>query len=426
MKKHLTMQSKLGDDRSDALSTATNNSGHHSGGEASPSMLQNPNGEETDSIYGGSKKIRKKRNAYQKIEDDVRLKLLDAVQKHGETLKSAAKKYKINYSSAKSILHTYRKEGRILKKSAQERNIKRNSSPGREMDASPTHHSDDENMEPENEPQIPQKSLQTQENTRIDNIKDLSEDLKTKSMSPINGLMDNFVNLLKLGQMNNTQGEGNGKLAIPTPKAPGKLNPSSSFSEVNPAILNAASKGLADKMAENPAIPANLAQLSNLLGGNSMDKLKMLDTLCSKFTNSPLIPSTVSAKENTDPSAKQKDTPHPKELESFTEMVTALQNQPRQTEEIFMPHPLRFNTAQLLQDKIETKLNNETAGNDDEDWNGAIENAAMDTFKSFLDAQLLLCDALKKASYLNSLMQLQKSKTEVSPTNRQIQGFKNA
>jgi len=52
------------------------------------------------------------------------MKLLECV-KNGETLKSAAKRFKINYSSAKSILHTFRKEGRILKKSAQERTTKK-------------------------------------------------------------------------------------------------------------------------------------------------------------------------------------------------------------------------------------------------------------------------------------------------------------
>jgi len=71
------------------------------------------------------KKIRKKRNAYQKIDDDLRIKLLEAVQQHGETLKAAASRYGINYSSAKSILHTYRKEGRILKKSTQDKGLRR-------------------------------------------------------------------------------------------------------------------------------------------------------------------------------------------------------------------------------------------------------------------------------------------------------------
>jgi len=82
---------------------------------------------DTESLSDGSKKIRKKRNTYQKISDDIRVDLLESVQ-NGETLKAAAKRHKINYSSAKSILHTYRKEGRILKKSAQERTVKRKSS----------------------------------------------------------------------------------------------------------------------------------------------------------------------------------------------------------------------------------------------------------------------------------------------------------
>jgi transposase len=85
------------------------------------------NGSESeDGLSDSSKKMRKKRNAYQKISDEIRVNLLDSV-KNGETLKSAAKRYKINYSSAKSILHTYRKEGRILKKSAQERTTKKRS-----------------------------------------------------------------------------------------------------------------------------------------------------------------------------------------------------------------------------------------------------------------------------------------------------------
>jgi len=80
--------------------------------------------DDSDCFSDSSKRIRKKRNAYSKISDEIRCKLLDCV-KNGETLKSAAKRFKINYSSAKSILHTFRKEGRILKKSAQERTMKK-------------------------------------------------------------------------------------------------------------------------------------------------------------------------------------------------------------------------------------------------------------------------------------------------------------
>jgi len=90
-------------------------------------LHDNSAGSDSESFSDSSRKIRKKRSTYQKISDEVRMDLLEAV-KNGETLKSAAKRHKINYSSAKSILHTFRKEGRILKKSAQERTTKKKSS----------------------------------------------------------------------------------------------------------------------------------------------------------------------------------------------------------------------------------------------------------------------------------------------------------
>lgn len=62
-----------------------------------------------------SKKIQK-RKKYQKIDNETRLKIVEEVQKNGKLLKIAAEKYNVNYSSAKSIFHVYRKEGRILKK----------------------------------------------------------------------------------------------------------------------------------------------------------------------------------------------------------------------------------------------------------------------------------------------------------------------
>lgn len=89
-----------------------------------------------ESLSEKSKKIRKKRNTYQKIDDETRIKLLDAVQQ-GDTLKAAARRFNINYSSAKSILHTFRKEGRILKKSAQERTVRKRSKTSQEMTMSP-------------------------------------------------------------------------------------------------------------------------------------------------------------------------------------------------------------------------------------------------------------------------------------------------
>jgi len=76
----------------------------------------------SDSMSGYSKKIGKQqRKKYSKIDDQIRMKLLEDVEKNGDTLKAAAERYNVNYSSAKSIFHIYRKEGRILKKPANER-----------------------------------------------------------------------------------------------------------------------------------------------------------------------------------------------------------------------------------------------------------------------------------------------------------------
>lgn len=49
---------------------------------------------------------------YQNIPNDIRLKLIDAVENKGMKIKHAAKKFGINYSSAKSICQVYKKRGK--------------------------------------------------------------------------------------------------------------------------------------------------------------------------------------------------------------------------------------------------------------------------------------------------------------------------
>mmetsp|Transcript_23384 Transcript_23384/g.20326 ORF Transcript_23384/g.20326 Transcript_23384/m.20326 type:complete len:136 (+) Transcript_23384:111-518(+) len=115
MSKALFIPQNFEGDLSDGMSSTSESILEH----GSPISFEN---QEQYGHVRASKKIRKKRNAYHKIDDRIRVKLLEAVQK-GETLKSAARKYGINYSSAKSVLHTYRKEGRILKKATQERTL---------------------------------------------------------------------------------------------------------------------------------------------------------------------------------------------------------------------------------------------------------------------------------------------------------------
>ena len=54
---------------------------------------------------------------YNKVADEIKYKFISEVIKRSGTIKSAAEKYEINFSTAKAILHTYRKEGRIGRKS---------------------------------------------------------------------------------------------------------------------------------------------------------------------------------------------------------------------------------------------------------------------------------------------------------------------
>jgi transposase len=45
-----------------------------------------------------------------------RVKLIDLIKKDGKTIVSAAKKLKIKISTAKSILYSFEKNGKVLKK----------------------------------------------------------------------------------------------------------------------------------------------------------------------------------------------------------------------------------------------------------------------------------------------------------------------
>jgi len=165
MKKPTTLSTKFSDEMYEAYPA----SAHPANDPASPYLHDNsPADSDNESLSDSSRKIRKKRNTYQKISDDIRVQLLDAVQ-NGETLKSAAKRHKINYSSAKSILHTYRKEGRILKKSAQERTTKKRvSSTDIERPSKISKLSRKENMEPEEDETASQSYVTSKDKQKHD------------------------------------------------------------------------------------------------------------------------------------------------------------------------------------------------------------------------------------------------------------------
>ncbi|CAD8111599.1 unnamed protein product [Paramecium sonneborni] len=59
---------------------------------------------------------------YAIIDQSIRVKLLHRILSKQSTIKDAAKEFGVNFSTAKAILQTYRKEGRIGKKKTRERN----------------------------------------------------------------------------------------------------------------------------------------------------------------------------------------------------------------------------------------------------------------------------------------------------------------
>ncbi|CAD8121724.1 unnamed protein product [Paramecium sonneborni] len=59
---------------------------------------------------------------YAIIDQSIRIKLLRRIISKQATIKDAAKEFGVNFSTAKAILQTYRKEGRIGKKKTRERN----------------------------------------------------------------------------------------------------------------------------------------------------------------------------------------------------------------------------------------------------------------------------------------------------------------
>ncbi|CAD8076830.1 unnamed protein product [Paramecium sonneborni] len=74
----------------------------------------------------------KQKDSYKKyavIDQSKRVLLLKKILSKESTIKEAAKEFGVNFSTAKAILQTYRKEGRIGKKKKRERNKKEKDEP---------------------------------------------------------------------------------------------------------------------------------------------------------------------------------------------------------------------------------------------------------------------------------------------------------
>jgi len=203
MRKPATIHNKSEQEGSEYLYASIHDSNDSFLEERSPPFLTKNSSQisdDSDCFSDSSRKIRKKRNTYHKISDEIRLELLNSVR-DGETLKSAAKRFNINYSSAKSILHTYRKEGRILKKSAQERGFKTKDS------------TDSETKEESKPPKLTKKNS-TKSKKTTQSLSSITEQTKCETMSnqcsednsplgSVTGLNDNFMNLLTVGSQEN-------------------------------------------------------------------------------------------------------------------------------------------------------------------------------------------------------------------------------
>jgi len=401
----------------------------------------------------GSKKIRKKRNAYQKIDDDIRLGLLEAVQR-GETLKSAAKRYQVNYSSAKSIFHIFRKEGRILKKANNEKgfgfDFPCGAVPMQSLEFQQQQQQQQQQFYNQNvmqnryNPQF-QRAAMPQCNQMLEHKQERMfnpyEDCSGSS-SPLNTLVDNFSDLLRIG--NNPQKTREDMLRKQQAHQsihPSRFNPSTSpthsmlrtqqaqpnqfgqqvnqFSQMNQVNqlnqLSMQRNQLTSQLNQiNQMAQITLASKPN--AGNMMspsERLKQYDNFYMNYSNSPLSGNSKMIREGSESGSNRN---LQKEFESFSDMVTAFQSSHHLTESLKKTETAAIpKLIQTPKQHIQEKISEE-----DPAWNGTIENAALDTFKSFMDAQMVLSNAFKKASLLNNLVQIQKSKVDGSPSPRFI------
>jgi hypothetical protein len=387
MENNFYLDFKPQDEMSDTISTSAASLNYLPFEDSSPGDLHSTNSIDSD-ILCKSKKIRKKRAAYQKIDDDIRLKLLEAVQR-GETLKSAAKRYQVNYSSAKSIFHIFRKEGRILKKVTQEKTFEFDLPIQSEMEMNNHHLFMNSNLARLNTPyQKPAFSHSSQTmDFRADRMFTPLEEI-TGMSSPVNGLVDNYAEFLKLGN--------NMKNKAYMPAFPSRFNPNQKMNLVDynfPKIQTVQQMCLTPTPKRSTNTP---------LG--PIERLKQFDNFYMNYNNSPLSGNAKMIREGSESGSNRN---LQGEFDSFSEMVSAFQTQPLRRESLKKEMGMLGmpNLFQSMVEKPDVKmcLDEEMA------YPGCLESAAFDTVKTFMDAHVVLSNAFKKASYFNNLVQIQKS-----------------
>lgn len=336
---------------------------------------------DSDSFSDNSKKIRKKRNTYQKISDDIRVNLLEAV-KNGETLKAAAKRHKINYSSAKSILHTYRKEGRILKKSAQERSIKKKviSTPEIEKPEKAPRSARKEN---EHSAHGTRKGLQSltplaeRKKFQTDNNKYDEEESPMKSTKELNA---NYHSLMKM------EDNGNIKASVEAPKP---VKEEGSTRRMLSVMTQEASEMTYPGHVEgmHPTHMPYRQETPKQKDG------KLFDNFFVNYSDAHPNESGYGQTYNEGPECTNYMY-YPREFDSFTDMVTSLQGNSSHASHVEDLYSRGYNMVNGTEDKhikMEHGAHYEESG----------ENYQNCPLKSFMDTQSMFRDALRKASFFS-------------------------
>jgi len=400
MKRPSCISTKVEEDIYDPFSSTAPNSGNTYLDDPSSPYHNNAALSDTDSISDSSRKIRKKRNTYQKISDDIRIMLLEAVQK-GETLKAAAKRHKINYSSAKSILHTYRKEGRILKKSAQERTTKKKGGSIVECEQPQKNikSSKKENVQPsQKNDNMLVSSLALGDRIKYEPTNNGSvEEGKALEVSKIlNGCPKG---LTKIEHNEHHEDDNNMKSStkVPTPRMANQIAQKKKEETVTKTMPHMDAEEFPESHYMGALEGFNSHRMS-YTEENAPNRLKLFDNFYTNYFDAPIHEHGVDHMLGEHPEGMNFIHPS-REFDPFSDMVvTSLHNRSTRSDSFsFNPNFMvsrGFNMQNALGDKT-----NKIENGAEYDYNGEFPSAC--PLKSFMDTQNLFREALRKASLVS-------------------------
>jgi len=396
MKRPTSINTKVHEDIFDSLSSAPTSSNTYPDDVSSLSITRNSSLlSDSDSLSDSSKKIRKKRNTYQKIPDDIRVNLLEAVQ-NGETLKAAAKRHKINYSSAKSILHTYRKEGRILKKSAQERGSKKrddDSADEEEEPSKPVKSSKKENVQPkQSDSKAAPSFTPSLDRTKSEPVTTTNFNEKNNQVSPRHALADNSLPMMKAKSYEpNYEAHFENKTSIDTSMPHHNYQGLQKNEDPFVTMFSAPENHGAYE-------PHHIDSMDNLDGNRHFTyKPKLFANFFTGHFDAPL--GDMGSDHLFRGSHDYGHYSYPREFDSFNDMMTSFQFAPSHQEEYF-PDPNNFlhQRGPSMANPLEDKTNKVSNGMDYEDFG---ESSLHSPLKNFLDTQKLLQQVIGKTSTLD-------------------------